>query len=138
MIEPSVILPIKDNGGGSEGSKLTVAFKLSLEAVQLITGTMGMFLIAAAGTVGSDQHLVWLFVTYITLFLFSLLVWILLNPESAPSFAQQHSGKLLAAAYLLRVLTLAFQAWCGLILLNHLGAAIPALLPSHLSASCGK
>ncbi|CAA6667176.1 unnamed protein product [Spirodela intermedia] len=87
---------------------------------------MGVFLIAAAGTVGSDQHLVWLFITYITLFLFSC------------SFAPQHSSKLLAAAYLLRVLTLAFQAWCGLIPLNHLGAAVPALLLSHLSASCGK
>ncbi|CAA7407509.1 unnamed protein product [Spirodela intermedia] len=137
-MEPSVILPVKDDGGGSEGSKLTVAFKLSSEVVQLITGTMGVFLIAAAGTVGSDQHLVWLFITYITLFLFSLLVWIMSNLESALSFAQQHSSKLLAAAYLLRVLTLAFQAWCGLIPLNHLGAAVPALLLSHLSASCGK
>ncbi|CAA7407511.1 unnamed protein product [Spirodela intermedia] len=120
-MEPGVILPIKDDGGGGEGSGGKLA---------LIPGTKAMFLMAA-GALSSDPRLErswWLFIAYITLFLFSLLVWILSNPKSAPSSAQRHPGKLLAAACILRVLTLAFQAWCGLIPLKHLGAAVPAAL----------
>lgn len=118
-------------GGDGGGGMLTVAYQISSDAVELNSGAMTK-LLSAAAALQSDPLLgsVWLpVVAYLTLFAMSLLVQILCHPSSAPPrllSQRRHQGKFLAAAYLLRVLTQAFRAWCGVIALRHLQAAVPA------------
>ncbi|CAA7407510.1 unnamed protein product [Spirodela intermedia] len=94
-------LPINDDGGGQEasGGELEVALQVGSESLDILKSLLIL--------ITSDAVPWCLFIAYMTLYALALLVWILCHPSSAaPRLLAQrrHQGKLLAAAYVLRVL----------------------------------